>query len=254
MSSLDPYKVLDVPLECTDIKLIKRAYCRKRKKAASSAELMQLRKCYADLKRMHTPRSSGGVFEEQLANDNSMIVDEGFNVDRLYKEMLRDRPNTLSYDTLLQTSPSNRVNPSVSGVVDGFGGFDQLDNPAPILTDGRFMFVQGTAAAQRESAVFQPLLDDSFQRLNASIRKTTNGKLDKGQIQRYMEMRDQALDTADRPTSGADFHASMRQLDEEQRDLICSAGKRSAPYVQGLLAGLSEETRNNLYAYDAFQR
>jgi hypothetical protein len=119
---------------------------------------------------MQTGIATGGRkidFEKQLRHDNSVIGAEDFDADRCLQDMMQHRPTSTRYHNLEQPSIQNpflgkqftidkfntyfdtrKANGDFQnqfGDIDGFCSFDDGGNIASVVSDGNFMFVQGSS-------------------------------------------------------------------------------------------------------------
>ncbi len=274
----DPWKVLGVSPHCNDQKRIKNAYKAKRRCLEDKGELERLRGSYTYVKGVLQQRaeahqlmcemeaidaeSSSGLqssqqqaFDLQLANDNSVIEDEDFHVDSILNRMMQDRPTSTSYKTILNEVSSTQESHPCAGQPGAFGGFHELDGAAPILSDGNFMFVQGTSAAYQPGFASNLNVNmTDFNLINARAReKSLHGKLNKHQVKSYMTLREEALTAPEKKLSPSEFQNQLSSLEQDGLLAVSLEGKRNSRRVHEHLNKLSNQTRGKLLSYDDYR-
>ena len=279
----DPWHVLGISRNCSDIKDVKSAYKVKRKQISSQSELSELRKAYSYLKESLAYRSEAEqimeemgtleslglpdsdsvrrttTFEQPLVSDNSMIQDDDFDVDTILHRMMQDRPSSTSYKALLGQTQNGDYGGGYGGLTGttpgAFGGFGELDGAAPILSDGDFMFVQGTSAAFEPGLAGNLNVDlDAFNDINDQVRGSiSGGKLNKRQIKNYLELRDQAVTAPGPKMSAAAFQEHLGAIEQERLSNVAAEAQQNSHLVRQHLSRLTGKTRDNLFSYDNYR-
>lgn len=216
-------------------------------------------------------------FEQQLRHDNAVIGAEDFNADKCLADMMQHRPTTTKYHSLEQPAVQNPFlgkNFSINkfntyfetrksagdfdnqfGSIEGFASFEEFGNGASVVSDGRFMFVQGNApdpaAGESGSIGYNLIADHAYDRNFEQQRYNQfkhGEKVSTQDEQKFKNMYHSAVPGGDgkRKLTTAEFKERMSFMEAQTRDRLEEEKRKQREVVERQMLKLSETAQANL--------
>lgn len=228
-------------------------------------------------------------FSQPLPGDNCIIGADNFDTDRVLNNMMKYRPTTTTYKNLDLPNVSNpfgnkkfnlnqfnnHFNQKVhngrdedlftgfDSPVDGFSGnFEELGGAANVVSDGRYMFVQGhipstgrngeDISVGKNAAIYSYGVIEQFSEYDRNLEKerferiNLDGKVSDADLKSFSAMYDQSGNSDKKKLSRAQFNDSMGQMENSHWEHIERQKRHNKDIVDAQIAQLSDGTRANL--------
>ena len=229
-------------------------------------------------------RKGGKIdFTKQLRVDNCIIGADQFDENVVYNEMMRNRPMSTSYrdldvPTVQNPFPNKKYNRDQFNQlfmenmaqqrnnfssqdpfcnIDGFTGFDDLCGASSVVSDGRFMFVQGhvptnmgshstTTSSYGFLEQFQEY-DMDLERQRFQNMKSLDGKVTDADVRKFTQMLEKDTPQQQRISRGQ-FNERMIMMETQFQDRLQQQKQVNRDVVDAQIARLTDATKSNLFS------
>jgi len=220
-------------------------------------------------------------FTQQLRCDNAIISDDAFDAQRVYEDMMQIRPESTTYHNLETPRVVNPLKgkkfnidqfndlfqetvgniPADVPDLDGFTDFDELTGAASIVSDGRFMFVQGhvpsgnpdLGGGRITAPVPQFGLIEEFPEYDRQMEKERfagknfEGQVSEADLKNYKHMWNSSGDASNKKKlEGGQFKDRMAYMENSHVEFLEKQKRANREIVEAQIARLTDTTRAKL--------